>query len=78
MTRKVLPQGLKQQRNGSLFEMWIDGLIYKFKVCLMAKGFTRSEGIDYEETFSHVTFASIRLLLALVAHLDFELFQMDI
>jgi len=43
------------------------------------KDFTQIEGIDYEETFSHVVrFASIRLLLALVAHLDLELFQMDV
>ena len=45
----------------------------------MAKGFTQIEGIDYEETFSHVVrFASIHLLLSLVAHLDLELFQIDI
>ena len=45
----------------------------------MAKSFTQIESLDYEETFSPVVrFASIRLLLTLVAHLDLELFQMDI
>ena len=45
----------------------------------MVKGFTQIEGIDYEETFSPVVrFVSIRLLLAMVPHLDLELFQMDV
>jgi len=45
----------------------------------MAKGFTYIKGIHYEETFSLVMrFASIRLLLTLVAYLDSELFQMDV
>jgi len=45
----------------------------------VAKRFTQIEGVDYEETFSSVVRISfIRLLLALVAHLDLELFQMDV
>jgi len=56
-----------------------DGSINQFKVRLVAKGFTQIEGRDYEETFSSmVRFASIRMLLALVVHLDLELFQMDV
>ena len=45
----------------------------------MAKSYTQMEGVDYEETFSPVmSFASIRLILAIVAHLDLKLYQMDI
>ena len=45
----------------------------------MAKDFTQIERKDYDETFSSmVRFASIRLLPALVAHLNLELFQMDV
>jgi len=45
----------------------------------MEKSYTQREGIDYEETFSPVLrFASIRLILPIFAHLDLELYQMDI
>ena len=45
----------------------------------MARGYTRVEGVYYEETFSPVVrLSSVCLLLALVAHLDLELFQMDV
>jgi len=54
-------------------------LIDKFKSRLVAKGFTQIEGTYYAETFSlAVRLASINLLLALVAHLNLELFQMDV
>ena len=37
------------------------------------------KGVDYEEAFSTVVkFSSIHLILAIIAHLDLELYQMYI
>jgi hypothetical protein len=45
----------------------------------MAKGFTKIEGIDYNETFSPVSCKdSFKIIMALVAHYDLELHQMDV
>ena len=45
----------------------------------MAKGLTQKRGIDYKETFSPVSKKdSLRTIMALVAHFDLELHQMDV
>ena len=45
----------------------------------MAKDFTQREGIDYNKIFSPVSCKdSFRIIMALVAHYDLELHQMDV
>ena len=55
------------------------GNIEIYKARLVAKGFTQKEGIDYHDTFYHVSKnESFWIIMALVAHFDMELHQMDV
>ena len=56
-----------------------DGKVETFKARLIAKGFTQKKGIDYEETFSPVAMLkSIRILLSIAAHFNYEIWKMDV
>ena len=56
-----------------------DGKVSTFKARLVAKGYTQKQGVDYEETFSPVAMLkSIRILLAISAYYDYEIWQMDV
>ena len=51
----------------------------RFKARLVAKRYSQRHGIDYDEVFSLVVrHISIRAVLALVAHQDLELEQLDV
>ncbi|GJZ83440.1 putative RNA-directed DNA polymerase [Tanacetum coccineum] len=76
-----LPNGVKPVGCKWVYKMKLDhkGNIKRYKVRLIAKGYTQKEGIDYNETFSHVSRKdSLRIVMALVAHYDLELHQMDV
>ena len=50
-----------------------------FKARLVAKGYTQKEGFDYKESISHVAMIkSIRILLSIIAHMNYEIWQIDI
>ncbi|KAK9001734.1 hypothetical protein V6N11_024432 [Hibiscus sabdariffa] len=76
-----LPEGVKPIGWKWVFKKKtdMDGNVQTYKGRLVAKGFRQIHGVDYDETFSPVAmFKSIRILLAIAAFHDYEIWQMDI
>nr|GEW28967.1 retrovirus-related Pol polyprotein from transposon TNT 1-94 [Tanacetum cinerariifolium] len=57
----------------------IDGKVHTYKARLGANGYTQTHMIDYEKPFSPVAkIKSIRIMLAIAAFHDYEIWQMDV
>ena len=53
--------------------------MHTYKARLVSKCFKQTHGIDYDETFSPVAMLkSIRILIAIAAYHDYEIWKMDV
>ncbi|KAK1678439.1 hypothetical protein QYE76_039287 [Lolium multiflorum] len=79
--KEDLPDSRKAVENKWIFKRKTDadGNITVYKARLVAKGFRQIQGVDYDETFSPVAkLKSVRILLAIAAFFDYEIWQMDV
>ena len=76
-----LPPGCKPLSSKWVFKRKrkVDGSIDKYKARLVIKGYKQTKGLDYFDTYSHLTrINSIRMVLAIVALRNLEIHQMGV
>ena len=75
------PKGIKPIGCKLVFKKKTDmeGDVVTYKVRLVAKGYHQRQGVDYDKNFSLVAILkSIRILLAITDHYDYEIWKMDL
>ena len=75
------PKGVNVIGTKWIFKNKLDehGTVIRNKSRLVAQGYTQVKEIDFDETFALVArLESIRILLAIVSHLNFKLYQMNV
>jgi hypothetical protein len=76
-----LPEGVRPLHCKWIYKIKVglDGKPSVFKARLVAKGFTQVHGLHYDETFAPVAMLrSVRIILAIAAFHDYEVWQMDV
>ena len=59
--------------------MKVDGSIDRYKARLVVKCYRQKKGVDYFDTYSHVTrITFIRMLIAIAVLYNLEIHQMDV
>ena len=71
--------GIRASTGGVTKKTDMEGNVITYKARLVGKGYRQKQGVDYDETFSPVAMLkSIRILLAIATHYDYEIWKMDV
>ena len=76
-----LPDDRRATENKWIFKRKTDddGSVTIYKALIVAKCFRQVQGVDYDEIFSLIAMLkSVRIMLAIAAFFDYEIWQMDV